>query len=491
MRYLRKIFESPDQIKMKNSDGQEYFIDSANAYCFGYPDFEINVEKIKINNEFYKSLSTYKEKDKDYVFYDSEKNIIVGKNDNHPNIYFSYGNQTTDKGGDIGLVYYNYAGRFWVKEKIISFWEYPETKQKLDEIIKNINDTTVFFVEHVHIDESWNIEIYHEDKDLDLDKETEKWGRYTFDDGYAKYESYFKTEIIKIKDYKKSENPDKEEYRLHLLKGDAKRKALKKLGYKPKHKSDNMIDAEYHDKSTRYRFTEDYTYYNEELNPKFWDDFKLKSRLRKKLLAIATDFYDGTKLEVPIKEIALTGSLANYNYNEFSDFDIHIIIDYSLIYGKRDIIQAGIDSFRISWNNKHNIVIQGHDIEIYIQDIKEPHNASGVYSIMNDEWIKKPEHNLPEIDEKAVDERFRLFKSGINQLLEASLKDLSPELAKTYYQTAFKLKKKIHGERKTDLLTDKAEFSVGNLVFKRLRNSGHFGKLIEVIVTFYDKIYAQ
>jgi predicted nucleotidyltransferase len=232
-------------------------------------------------------------------------------------------------------------------------------------------------------------------------------------------------------------------------------------------------------------------YYNKQLNSKFWDGDKLIERIRKKLISIGTDFYESTKLEPSIKDIVLTGSLANYNYNKYSDFDVHIIIDFSEIYGKKDVIEAGINSYRVKWNDVHNIVIQGHDVEVYIQDISEKHTASGVYSLLKDKWIIKPEYNEPEINEKEIDERYKLFKSGIKQLLKASNTEMSPILSKKYYITSYQLKKKIHGERKTGLLTDKAEFSVGNLVFKRLRNSGYFGELISVIHKFYDKIYAQ
>ena len=34
------------------------------------------------------------------------------------------------------------------------------------------------------------------------------------------------------------------------------------------------------------------------------------------------------------------------------------------------------------------------------------------------------------------------------------------------------------------------EFSVGNLVFKKLRSEGYIGKLIDIITKSYDKIYS-
>ena len=237
---------------------------------------------------------------------------------------------------------------------------------------------------------------------------------------------------------------------------------------------------------------EGYTYYNDKLNSKFWTNEELDERIRKKLLSIANDFYQETKLTLEIKDITLTGSLCNYNYNEYSDFDVHIIVDYSELEGDEKIISDAINSHRITWNLKHNIKIQGHDVEVYIQDFNdEARTESGLYSLLRGEWIKKPVHNTPEIDEEEIEFKFANYKSGINRLVELSDMNMTTDLARHYYNVSKDLKKKIHGQRKTDLLTDKAEFSVGNLVFKRLRNSGHFGLLIDVVNKFYDKIYAQ
>jgi len=237
---------------------------------------------------------------------------------------------------------------------------------------------------------------------------------------------------------------------------------------------------------------ESYIYYNDTLNKKFWnEDQELVERIREKLIKIATDFYTDTKLPMEIKDITLTGSLCNFNYNEYSDFDVHIIVDYSELEGEPEIVSAAINSYRTSWNLKHDIKLQGFDVELYIQDISEPHNSSGLYSLLNGKWIKKPVHSTPEIDEDEINFRFSNYKSGINRLKELTEEDLSSELSRHYYNTALKLKKKIHGQRKEDLMTDKKEFSVGNLVFKRLRNSGHFGDLMEIVNKFYDKIFVQ
>ena len=67
----------------------------------------------------------------------------------------------------------------------------------------------------------------------------------------------------------------------------------------------------------------------DELNPKIWDGFDLDQEVRENLLTIAQDFYNSTELTAEIKDVVLTGSLANYNWSEkYSDYDLHILIDF-------------------------------------------------------------------------------------------------------------------------------------------------------------------
>jgi hypothetical protein len=54
---------------------------------------------------------------------------------------------------------------------------------------------------------------------------------------------------------------------------------------------------------------------------------------------------------------------------------------------------------------------------------------------------------------------------------------------------ASKLKSKIMKMRKESLAKG-GEYSVGNLVFKKLRSEGYIGKLIDIITKSYDKIYS-
>ena len=68
-----------------------------------------------------------------------------------------------------------------------------------------------------------------------------------------------------------------------------------------------------------------------DLNQDVWQEGDmLDSRVRLTLLDIADDFYDSLKLKwLKPLDIVLTGSICNFNWSEFSDIDMHIIVDFS------------------------------------------------------------------------------------------------------------------------------------------------------------------
>ena len=74
-----------------------------------------------------------------------------------------------------------------------------------------------------------------------------------------------------------------------------------------------------------------------ELNPKIWylpnekymgdpegQKYKMRPEVRERLLEIAYQFLDYLDIDLIVTDIVLTGSLANYNWSKYSDFDIHI-----------------------------------------------------------------------------------------------------------------------------------------------------------------------
>ena len=213
-------------------------------------------------------------------------------------------------------------------------------------------------------------------------------------------------------------------------------------------------------------------FYQNELNPIFWSNKEFDASVREKLLQIAQEFYASFKLEIPIDDIQLTGSLANYNWTPKSDLDVHILIDFSKINPDLALVKKAMDGQRFIWNLRHNIVIRGFDVELYLQDVREQHIASGLFSLSNNQWIKIPEYNPPQIDENDVDLKFLGLANDIKEI-EARLLNPDPNVSpRELNEHAEKVKSKIMKMRKEGL-AERGEFSVENLVFKKLRNEGY------------------
>jgi hypothetical protein len=167
------------------------------------------------------------------------------------------------------------------------------------------------------------------------------------------------------------------------------------------------------------------------------------------------------------------------------------LINFSDVDAPKDVLKAAIDGIRFIWNLRHDVIIRGHDVELYLQDAKEPHVASGLFSLKNNEWIKKPKFDPPTVDEQDVQKKFDGIASDIDQLESKLLlvKNM-PSDAKELYKRANKVKEKLQKMRKEDLAKS-GEFSVGNLAFKKLRNEGYIEKLIDIISGAYGRIYSE
>jgi hypothetical protein len=213
--------------------------------------------------------------------------------------------------------------------------------------------------------------------------------------------------------------------------------------------------------------------YHDELCPKLWDGLEMKEEVRDQLLAIADNFAEYLDTPFEPDDIVVTGSMANYNWTNKSDIDLHLIIDLDE-YKKNcpDYAEDFFSNKKTLWNEHYDVQIYGHPVEIYVQDDEEVHMSSGVYSVLTGEWVVQPEHVPPaSVDEQAIKLRADEFKEKIDKLTGSSGNS----------EEANELKDEIRLYRKSGLESDDAEFSVPNLVFKELRKSGHMGKLVDYI----------
>jgi hypothetical protein len=213
---------------------------------------------------------------------------------------------------------------------------------------------------------------------------------------------------------------------------------------------------------------------NETLCPLIWEsEDKLKSDVRIVLLKNAKRFIEFSDVEkLNFNDIILTGSMANYNYNEESDLDVHIILDFNQISENKEFVGDFLKLKKQLWSDQLPIQVKGHDVEMYFQDSAEPHHSSGTYSLVKDEWIRKPIKKLINIDTADVQLKSADLMNAIDDLDTNKNKH---DFLKKYEE----LKKKIKKYRQSGLDSSGGEFSTENLVFKVLRNTGYLGKMVE------------
>ena len=220
------------------------------------------------------------------------------------------------------------------------------------------------------------------------------------------------------------------------------------------------------------------------LNSKIWSNEQVDSPIKSALLKIANNFFDDLELEgSEIEDITLTGSLANFNYTKFSDIDLHLLVDYSKIDEDSNLVGEYFRAKSSLWNQKHKIFIKGYEVEIYVQDINEVHHSTGVYSIINDQWTKKPGQTPLKYDKSVVKKKVNSFSSQIEDV-EDLYDDKKYEQANRF---AKKLMEKIKKFRQSGLESD-GEYSNENLVFKILRNEEYIKELRDLRTKSYDKM---
>ena len=226
----------------------------------------------------------------------------------------------------------------------------------------------------------------------------------------------------------------------------------------------------------------------EDIFEKTQEGYKLNKEVRDKLLEIADSFIEFTGVDFFVHDLILIGSLANYNWSEYSDVDLHIVIDMNELNDDieinstalRDIVMEFFDSKKKNWNDTHNIKIKNFDVELYVQDVSHEYVSSGVYSVLNDEWISQPSEKKEDIDKESILKKGEYFAKLIDGVIESTEdgKDVSDEIKS--------IKDKLKKFRKSGLESG-GEYSYENLTFKLLRRNGYIGKLADLNVAVKDK----
>ena len=229
-----------------------------------------------------------------------------------------------------------------------------------------------------------------------------------------------------------------------------------------------------------------------ELVPSIWENGVLNSRIRLKLLDIADDFWKFVNLKwVKPSGIILTGSICNFNWSQYSDIDLHIIVDFDEIDEKIEFVKDYLDSKKNDWNNEHSgLQIMGYPVELYVQNIEEMPKSGGIYDLEENNWIQKPNPN----DIKSIGLNKFPIKDKAAKIMTI-IDDMYDSLASTddSYQIeeigedADYLWKRVKEMRKSSL-EKHGESGSGNIVYEILRREFYLDKLWHLKVMCYDKL---
>ena len=222
---------------------------------------------------------------------------------------------------------------------------------------------------------------------------------------------------------------------------------------------------------------------HDELNGSIWDGNIVDEKIKHRLLKIANDFI--IYLDIPWVnpvDVTLTGSLANYNWSKNSDVDLHILFNFSEVNDNEEMTKDYLNSKRKIWNETHDINIKGFEVELYCQDIKEPHYSTGVYSLKDNKWVNKPNPNEPKLDKTLIKNKASQIMSTIDEIIEEFETSDYESVMVSYDLLWDKIKK-----MRQSGLESGGEFSYENLIFKVLRRTGYLEDLIKIKNDSYDK----
>lgn len=139
--------------------------------------------------------------------------------------------------------------------------------------------------------------------------------------------------------------------------------------------------------------------------------------------------------------------------------DIHIITNFELLNVPEEVANALYNLEKSNFNDKYDITIKGIPVELYVEDVNSGAVSNGVYSVVNDNWIKFPKKiiNVPKYD---LDKQISIWENKINNVVNNGTIDDIKNVINILYMI-----------RKNSITVD-GEFGKGNVLFKELRNKG-------------------
>lgn len=224
-----------------------------------------------------------------------------------------------------------------------------------------------------------------------------------------------------------------------------------------------------------------------ELSRDIWDDpEQVKLEVKLKLKRIANAFLRDHNIDPDnVEDIYFTGSLAGFNYHPDSDIDLHIVVDFSKVSQDLDMVRDLFNSRRLVWNERHNITIFGHEVEIYIEDVDEVYDDEDrpVYSLTKDRWINPPKRLRKDFDYNSAIKKAQMIIHQVGLVQELMSQEKFVEAKRQATRIFAKLKRM----RKAGLQREGA-YSPENIAFKILRKQGYIDQLGDLKSASFDRM---
>ena len=211
------------------------------------------------------------------------------------------------------------------------------------------------------------------------------------------------------------------------------------------------------------------TTFNTELQPHIWDGAQLRPEVRKATLEIVDRIaresgIDGLKVD----DVNLVGSIASYEYNDTSDFDVHVFVHADSTALQQLSASTRLLNSNIEQLQEGHIRFYGLPVEVhFFAEGPEAERVPGIgrYSILNNAWLEKPLRQPENFDRAQMAADMKGFIDRYNKVVAefsaakkgfdcTRLRDLDDEIT---------------GYRKSSFETDQGPRNTQNLAFRALR----------------------
>lgn len=210
---------------------------------------------------------------------------------------------------------------------------------------------------------------------------------------------------------------------------------------------------------------------NDELNSELFDENHiLKEDVRNQIINYVNEFSQQMlekSIPVDYTDIQLIGSNAGYLYTPESDIDIHLIWSSPMDPDNFEQMRAEFADYVL--NNP--LTIGNSTVELNLEDgYNMQADSARRYSLSTDTWVDDSDKN----EVYTVDDLAKV--EGYEEIVDDLTQQIDDIISADEYADAIALKQEIRKNRSEDLATQ-GSLSMGNVVFKELRNNGAYGKL--------------